>query len=143
MDLESGEPDLTFLSKFILCGPVPVTSFLLRTINGPPRTTLRIKGDKVQKMVMTVTLKATRSSLALSDMSTSFMEKLPCSLEEDNLLKKTKTHTPFLKKFIYLFFGCAVYLLLRGLFSGCGARGLLSSCRLLTAVASLTEEHRL
>lgn len=85
MDLEPGEPDLTFLSKFILCGPMPVTSFLLRTINRPPRSTLRIKGDKVQKMVTTVTVKATHSSLALPDMSTSFIEKLPCSLEEDNL----------------------------------------------------------
>ena len=110
MHVEPGEPDLTFLSKFILCGPVPVTSFLLRTINGPPRTTLRIKGDKVQKMVTTVTLKATRSSLALPDTSTSFMKDLPCSLEEDNLLKKNQDPYAFLKKvYLFIFWLCCVF----------------------------------
>ena len=41
------------------------------------------------------------------------------------------------------FFGRAGSLLLRGLFCSCAEQGLLSSCRLLSALAALAVEHGL
>ena len=48
------------------------------------------------------------------------------------------TPAPFLYH-TFFFFGRAGSLLLRGLFCSCAEQGLLSSCRLLSAVAALVE----
>lgn len=81
----------------LLCGILRQShdfSCEVMTINGTPRTALRIEGDKVQKMIMTVTSMATHSSLASPDISVSLTKKLPCPLESGSFKKALRPIQP-------------------------------------------------